>query len=93
MPLQGRLETCESVTASKGRSTTPSSIVRDRQPSRPAITPKLEAWTKHEVEYASNEWRKIFRGVAREKNDHELTDADIAGEQPVSCSATRRQTR
>jgi hypothetical protein len=48
------------------------------KPSRPAINAKLEEWTKHEVEYASNEWRKIFRGVAREKNDHELTDADIA---------------
>jgi hypothetical protein len=48
------------------------------KPSRPALNPKLEAWTKHELDYASSEWRKIFRGLAPEKVDHELTDADIA---------------
>jgi pimeloyl-ACP methyl ester carboxylesterase len=48
------------------------------KPSRPAINPKLEAWTKHELDYASNQWRAIFRGVPHEKNDHELTDKDIA---------------
>lgn len=48
------------------------------KPSQPAINPKLEAWTKHELDYASNQWRAIFRGLPKEKNDHELTDADIA---------------
>jgi hypothetical protein len=48
------------------------------KPSRPALNPKVEAWTKHELDYASTEWRKIFRGVAPEKSDTNLTDADIA---------------
>src|SRR5688500_2326699 len=48
------------------------------KPSRPALNPTLEAWTKHELYHASTQWRAIFRGLPREKNDHELTDADIA---------------
>jgi pimeloyl-ACP methyl ester carboxylesterase len=48
------------------------------KPSHPALNAKLEEWTKHELYHASTQWRAIFRGEAREKNDHELSDGDIA---------------
>ena len=48
------------------------------KPSGTGRWPKLDSWVKSEMERAIREWRHHFRGHARVKLDHEVTDADIA---------------
>lgn len=48
------------------------------KPSGAAINEKVGAWTKAEMERASFEWRRQFRGDAPAKADKDITDADIA---------------
>ena len=48
---------------------------------RPTGTPKdaaVHAWATKEMERAGSQWRGLFRGEVRIKNDVDVTDADIA---------------
>jgi pimeloyl-ACP methyl ester carboxylesterase len=46
-------------------------------PSGTAAHPKVDAWTKAEMDRARIHWRQHFRGVAPVKKDTEVTDEDI----------------
>ena len=48
------------------------------RPTGTAFNEKIAKWTKAEMDYASTQWRKQFRGEAQIKNDADVTDADIA---------------
>ncbi|MES2596991.1 MAG: prolyl oligopeptidase family serine peptidase [Verrucomicrobiota bacterium] len=48
------------------------------KPTGAAMNDKVGAWTKAEMERASFEWRRQFRGDAPAKDDKAITDADIA---------------
>jgi len=48
------------------------------KPSGACRSPQLDRWVKSEMERAIDQWRRHFRGHARVKEDHEVTDADIA---------------
>jgi hypothetical protein len=48
------------------------------KPSGTAINDQVAAWTKAEMDRASFEWRRQFRGDAPAKDDKAITDADIA---------------
>ncbi len=41
--------------------------------------PLVDRWAKSEMDRATREWRRQFRGEARVKDDDKITDADIAG--------------
>ena len=48
------------------------------KPTGTALNEKAGAWSKAEMERASFEWRRQFRGDAPAKADKDITDADIA---------------
>ncbi len=48
------------------------------KPTGVAMNPELQAWTQHEMNRASFEWRRQFRGDAPVKDDQAISDADIA---------------
>lgn len=48
------------------------------KPTGTALNEKVGAWTKAEMERASFEWRRQFRGDAPAKADKDINDADIA---------------
>ena len=48
------------------------------RPTGKAYHEKVGEWTKTEMAHAIEHWRRQFRGKAMEKNDVEVTDADIA---------------
>lgn len=48
------------------------------KPTGAGWNPKAESWAKAEMDRASFEWRRQFRGDAPAKADKEVTDADIA---------------
>jgi hypothetical protein len=48
------------------------------KPTGTAMNDKVAAWTKAEMDRASFEWRRQFRGDAPAKDDKAITDADIA---------------
>ena len=49
------------------------------RPTGQALNERVGAWAAHELDRAIVEWRRVFRGDARVKNDHEITAEDIAG--------------
>lgn len=48
------------------------------RPTGTAFNEKIGKWTKTEMDYATAQWRKQFRGEAQTKNDSDVADADIA---------------
>ena len=48
------------------------------RPTGKPLNDKIGAWTKSEMERAITEWRRVFRGDARVKDDTALTADDIA---------------
>ncbi len=48
------------------------------RPTGESSHPKLAAWSNSELDRAIEHWRRHFRGVARVKDDTEITDTDIA---------------
>ena len=48
------------------------------RPTGKPLNDKIGAWTKSEMERAIVEWRRVFRGDARVKDDTALTADDIA---------------
>src|SRR5207247_2378809 len=48
------------------------------RPTGRVLNEKVGAWTASELERAIVEWRRVFRGDARVKNDNEITAEDIA---------------
>jgi hypothetical protein len=48
------------------------------KPTGTAMNDKVGGWTKAEMDRASFEWRRQFRGDAPAKDDKAITDADIA---------------
>lgn len=48
------------------------------RPTGKAMNEKVAAWSASEMNHAVTQWRAMFRGEARIKNDTEITDADIA---------------
>jgi hypothetical protein len=48
------------------------------RPTGQPLNEKVGKWAASEADYATNEWRKIFRGVAPTKNDDQVTGEDIA---------------
>jgi hypothetical protein len=49
------------------------------RPTGKAINESVAAWTASEMNHAVTQWRAVFRGEARVKDDTSITDADIAG--------------
>ncbi|HVK04403.1 MAG TPA: prolyl oligopeptidase family serine peptidase, partial [Armatimonadaceae bacterium] len=54
------------------------SFVMVRPTGRP-LNPQVGAWVESEMPRAVREWRAMFRGEARVRDDKAVTDADIAG--------------
>jgi pimeloyl-ACP methyl ester carboxylesterase len=48
------------------------------RPTGKSLNEKVGAWTAAEMRHAREHWRRQFRGEAREKDDVEIRDADIA---------------
>jgi Prolyl oligopeptidase family len=48
------------------------------RPTGKAFNEKVGDWTKTEMAHAIEHWRRQFRGEALQKNDSDVTDADIA---------------
>ncbi len=48
------------------------------RPTGKAFNEKVSEWTKTEMAHAIEHWRRQFRGEALQKNDSDVTDADIA---------------
>lgn len=48
------------------------------RPTGPAWHPAIGDWVSRELARATNEWRAQFRGLARVKDDVDVSDADIA---------------
>src|SRR5262249_44148112 len=49
------------------------------RPTGPAFNDKVGRWAEAEMKHAMDHWRRQFRGVARVKDDKDVTEADIAG--------------
>lgn len=49
------------------------------RPTGKAMNDKVAAWSASELNRAATQWRQMFRGEARIKDDTAITDADIAG--------------
>jgi hypothetical protein len=49
------------------------------RPTGSPLNDKVGKWVKDEMAHAAEHWRRQFRGIALVKNDMEITDADIAG--------------
>jgi hypothetical protein len=49
------------------------------RPTGPALNDKVERWAAAELKHAADHWRRQFRGEARIKEDKDVDDADIAG--------------
>jgi hypothetical protein len=49
------------------------------RPTGKSASEKFAAWAGKQLASATNEWRAQFRGEARVKDDSQVTDADIAG--------------
>ncbi|HEX9000749.1 MAG TPA: prolyl oligopeptidase family serine peptidase [Blastocatellia bacterium] len=49
------------------------------RPTGKAMNDKVAAWSASELNRAVTQWRQMFRGEARIKDDTAITDADIAG--------------
>src|SRR4029434_941982 len=48
------------------------------RPTGEALNERVGAWAASELDRAIVEWRRVFRGDARVKNDNEITAEDIA---------------
>jgi hypothetical protein len=48
------------------------------RPTGKPLNDKVGAWAREEMEHAIDHWRRQFRGDAPERDDAEVTDADIA---------------
>src|SRR5262249_37303864 len=48
------------------------------RPTGKPLNDKVGAWAKSEMAHAIEHWRRQFRGDARQKDDTDITDADIA---------------
>ncbi len=48
------------------------------KPTGKPLNDKIGAWAKSEMERAAAEWRRVFRGEARVKDDTAITDDDIS---------------
>jgi pimeloyl-ACP methyl ester carboxylesterase len=48
------------------------------RPTGKAMNEKVGAWVAGELDHAQKMWRKIYRGEVLIKDDHDVTDADIA---------------
>lgn len=46
-------------------------------PTGEAASPAVAQWAKDEASHAVEHWRRQFRGIARQKADRDVTDADI----------------
>ncbi len=49
------------------------------RPTGSARNEKVAKWADGEMKHAADHWRKQFRGIARVKDDREINDAEIAG--------------
>ena len=61
---------------------------------RPTGTPlndKVGKWADAEMNHAVDHWRRQFRGEARVKDDKDVTDADIAAQQPGPLGRPEQQ--
>jgi hypothetical protein len=47
------------------------------KPTGQPLNPAVGKWTAQELQYATTEWRKIFRGEAPVRNDTEVSIADV----------------
>ena len=48
------------------------------RPTGNALNEKIGSWTAAELAHATNHWRQQFRGLARVKDDREISEAEIA---------------
>jgi hypothetical protein len=49
------------------------------RPTGPALNERVGKWADAEMKHAVDHWRRQFRGQARVKDDKDINDADIAG--------------